>query len=353
MSIKRMRVAGGHRIAAALAALAAAGAVHALELGDSFELHGFASQDYAQANHNTYLGADDRGTWDNNFLGFVGAFTLNDKSKLWAQLETSSTESTRFTWFFVDYQLTDAVRLHAGRVKYPLGLYNEFIDTKFLQVTSLEPALYQGAADFVHDAYQGVGVDYSQSLGTAGRLLWQVYGGNTYDTNPPADSRDRRAYGGRLTYNTPVSGLRFMVSGYRTDVEILATRALTRESRVIFSGDYVQGSWDVKSEYAMHKFLGVDSNAWYVQAGYTLADRWMPFARYDHVNLDTSAGNDDSFHQKIFVIGLNFKLTGNVSLRIENHFNQGYALPVASGEVLENQGTRNWDLLVAGIHVLF
>jgi len=338
---------------AALATLTFAGAAHGFDLGDSVELHGFASQDYLQASRNTYLGADDRGTWDNNFLAFVGAFTLNDRSKLWAQMETSSTEGTRFTWFFVDYQLTDSIRLHAGRVKYPLGIYNEFIDAKFLQVSSLEPALYQGAADFVHDAYTGVGVDYDQPLGSAGRLAWQIFGGNTYDIDPPADSRDRRAYGGRLTYYTPLNGLRFMVSGYQTQVEILATRALTREDRIIASVDYLHNSWDVKSEYGTHEFLGVSSNAYYLQAGYTVWDKLMPFARYDRVNLDTHLESNDSYSQKIFVIGVNYKLLSNVSLRIENHFNRGYALPVASGEVPAGQGSRTWNLLVAGIHVLF
>jgi hypothetical protein len=338
---------------AALALLSLASAAHSFDLGDSVQLHGFASQDYLQASRNTYLGADDRGTWDNNFLAFIGTFTLNERSKLWAQLESSSTEPTRFTWFFVDYQLTDSIRLHAGRVKYPLGIYNEFIDSKFLQVSSLEPALYQTAADFVHDAYTGIGVDYDQALGSAGRLLWQIFGGNTYDVDPPVDSRDRRAYGGRLTYYTPVNGLRFMVSGYQTHVEVLATRALSKENRVIFSADYLRNAWDVKSEYGTHKFLGVSSNTYYVQVGYTVWDKWMPFARYERVNLDTDLQSSDSYSQKIFVAGVNYKVLSNVSVRVENHFNRGYALPVASGEVPADQGARTWNLLVVGVHVLF
>jgi hypothetical protein len=325
----------------------------AIEIGDELEIHGFGSQDYLQASHNTYLGADHRGNWDDNFLGLVGTVTLNDRSKLWAQLETSSTDATRFTWFFVDYQLTGTVRLHAGRVKYPLGLYNEYIDTKFLQVTSLEPALYQEASDFVHDSYTGLGADYTQSLHTAGELIWQVYGGNTYDTHPPADSRDRRAYGGRLTYQTPLDGLRFMISAYRSHVEVLATRELTNEDRVIGSIDFVRDGWDIKSEYGTHEFLGASSSAWYLQIGRTVAGSWMPFVRYDHVNLDKAAGSNDSAIQSILVFGVNYKLLSNVSIRFEDHFNHGYALPVASGEVPPGQGYRTWNLFVAGIHFMF
>lgn len=341
-----------------IAACAIAGVVYsagagAVQVGDELEIHGYGSQDYLQASRNTYLGADHRGTWDNNFLGLVGTVTLNDRSKLWAQLETSSSESTRFTWFFVDYQLTSTVRLHAGRVKYPLGLYNEYIDTKFLQVTSLEPALYQGPADFVHDSYTGVGADYTQSLHSAGEIIWQVYGGNTYDTNPPPDSRDRRAYGGRITYQTPLDGLRLMFSGYRSQVEVLATRELTDEDRLIGSIDFVRNGWDIKSEYGTHDFLGVSSKAWYIQLGRTLGESWMPFFRYDYVNLDKESASTDSVTQKILVFGVNYKLLSNLSLRLEDQFNHGYALPVASGEVPFGQGERTWNLFVAGIHFMF
>ena len=338
---------------AALSMLCAAHSGFAIDFGDSAELHGYGSQDYLQATHNRYLGADSKGSWDDNFLGLVGTVTLNDASKLWAQLETSSQDSTHFTWFFIDYQFSDTVRAHVGRVRYPLGLYNEIVDSKFLQQSSLEPALYQQAADMVHDAYTGVGVDYQQSLGAGGGLLWQGYGGDTYDTDPPPDSRDRRSAGGRLTYQTPVSGLRFMISGYYTDVQILATQRSTGEGRWIFSGDYVDGDWDIKSEYGRHSFKGVDSYAYYAQLGRNLGERFTVFLRYDRFVADQSRAASDSYSQKIVVAGVNYKIRSNISLRFENHFNHGYALPVASGEMAPGSGRPDWDLLVAGVHFVF
>ncbi len=327
------------------------GSAGAAETG-SFEIHGYGSQDYLQASANQYLGADKHGSWDNNFLGLVGAVTVNDKSKLWAQLEASSTEHVAFTWFFLDYDFSDAARAHAGRVKYPLGLYNETIDAKFLQASSLEPALYQAAADVVHDAYNGVGFDYEQALGSAGSITWQVYGGNTFDRNPPLDIRDRRAYGARVTYHTPIDGLRVMLSGYTTQVEILATAALVDEHRFIASVDYTPGAWDIKSEYGEHSFQSVTGQAWYAQFGRTFG-KWMPFARYDYVTTDKAQKSSDSFSQKIVVVGLNYKLESNVSLRLEDHFNHGYALPVASDEVAAGAGKREWNLLVLGVHFMF
>ncbi len=322
------------------------------DLSDRFDVHGYGHQSYFQTDKNIYLDADKRGTWDNNFLGLVVAATISDQSKLWMQLETTTGESTRFTWFFLDYQISDALRAHVGRVKLPLGLYNEIIDSKFLHLSNLEPAIYQTAADFVHDAYHGVGLDFEQDVG-GGHILWQAYAGNVYDVHPPEDSRDRRVFGGRVTYRTPVDGLRFMLSGYRTHVELLADHSLSNEDRVIGSVEYLNNNLDLKSEYATHKFMGVSSRGYYVQAGYTFADKWTPFIRYDNVTMDKSQSSNPAFYQKTIAVGVNYKLSNNISLRIENHFNRGYALPVASEETDPATASKKWNLFAVSANFAF
>jgi len=327
-------------------------ASRAVDFGDRVVLHGFGYQDYMQTDRSTYLGADKRGSWDNNFLGLVTSIDINERSKLWAQLEGNTSDGTRFTWFFVDYQFSENLRGHVGRVKFPLGLYNETIDAKFLQVSQLEPSLYQGAADMVHDAYHGAGLDYDQNVGH-GHLLWQVYAGNNYDIDPPIDSKDRRVIGGRVTYRTPVSDLRVMVSGYRTYLEVLADGTLHTEDRGILSVDYSPNKFDIKAEYALHQILGVTSNAYYLQGRYSFTDKFAGYARYDTAITDKDHRDDEAYYQKTVVLGLQYRLADNLTLRIENHFNHGYGLPVASGEVEAGKGERNWNLAVAGINFSF
>ncbi len=338
--------------AAALSVLLLAMPASAVDFGGA-ALHGYASQTYMQTTANQYLDADTKGTWDNNFLGLVATLPLNDRSKLWAQLEASTTDSTRFTWFFVDYQFSDDLRAHAGRVKFPLGLYNEIIDAKYLHVTSLEPLLYQQAADFVHDSYTGVGLDYDRQLGSAGAISWQIYGGNSYDTDPPPGSRDRRMFGGRVTYTTPIDGLRAILSAYHTDVQLLVDGHMIGEDRWIASVDYLHGNWNVKSEYGAHRFRGVSANAYYVQVERAFGSKWSLFGRYDDATLDEARRSDLSYFQRTLVVGCNYNLLSNVSLRLEDHINHGYALPVASEEVQPGMGRPNWQMVVAGVHVIF
>ncbi len=269
---------GSSRRAHALSAIALlpllpTGATLAVEVGDRVDLHGYGYQDYAQASANTYLGADRHGSWDNNFVGLVMAATLTEKSKFWAQIEDTASEGVTVTWAFVDYELSDDVRLHAGRVKMPLGFYNEIIDAKPLQPMALEPSLYQGAADIVHDSYQGVGIDVEQDI-AGGHVQWQVYGGNVYDRFPAIDTRDRRAFGGRVTYRTPIEGVTLMGSACRTQVQTLATGTMSNE--------------------------------------------------------DASLG-----------------------LKLENHFNSGYALPVAEGSVAAGSGRKSWNLALVSADFQF
>ena len=212
------------------------------------ELHGYGYQDYVQASKDTYLGADKKGTWDNNFLGLEAPSASMIRANCGHSCKPARPKN-RFTWFFVDYQFTNQLRGHIGRVKLPMGLYNEVIDAKNLQISQLEPSIYQGASDMMYDAYHGVGLDYDHDVG-AGHLMWQVYAGNIYDYTfdiATADAQDRRTFGGRITYRTPVDGLRFMLTLNRVQMQVITNgikdSTMRDEDRAplcqLCNGDYV------------------------------------------------------------------------------------------------------------------
>ena len=333
-------------------------AAHADDMGDRISLHGFGHQVFKQTTDNTYLGADTKGSWDDNVLGLVTAINLTDKSKLWAQLEGSSTPDgtdTHFTWFFVDYQFTSQLRGHIGRVKMPLGLYNDTVDTRFLQVSELLPTMYQAATDTMYDAYNGVGVDYDHDLGD-GHMTWQLYGGNIID--PRLDiaagepTFDRRTIGGRVSYITPIDGLKFVLTYNNTTYEVLADGSLHEEPREIASVSYVNEHFDVKSEYVYHR-KNVTRKIGYVQVGYHINDKWTPYLRYDYATLDDAQKSDPSYYQKTTMIGVGYKITPYMDVRVEAHHNHGYGLPVASEEVIAGTGKTDWNMFVAGVNFMF
>jgi len=356
-------------------ALAMAGA-HA---DDRLSINGFGYQDYRQANANQYSGADSRGSWDNNFLGIVMSGKASDRDTVWAQVQANSTEQTRITWMFLDHRFNDNLSAHVGRVKFPYGLYNEFIDNKTLQLSAIEPSAYSGAGDMVYDAYNGIGLDW-----TSGSLFTQIFAGNVYNppvpTSPPVCSvvggctanpptaasipahSDRRLIGGRITWNTPQEGLRFMLSANGTQGESNVVSPtlgqLYMEERAMLSADYDIDNLDIKSEFNYHKIpafsggTGVISSAWYVQGGYKIG-LWTPYARYDNFKADNRYASDPSYYQKEWVLGVNYKISDNLNARIEDHFIHGYGLPVGAQETPLNGGKTNWNMLAAQVNFMF
>ena len=330
------------------AAVAAAIAAPAFADDQLLTIHGFGNQDYWRSGSTSFQNSGPHGTWENDDLGLVFRGTVNDKVHLNAMIQADATDPVQTLWAFVDYQVNDDLTVKAGRVKFPFGIYNEYVDTRGLQLAALTPLMYYDALDIVHDAYQGVGVDYDLHFATAGKLTLQPFVGNTFSApasftapayNSPlglveADTNDRSLYGFRATWETPVDGLHLLLSDYTTD------------------------KIDIKSEYAHHHFPalsgypGAVSTAWYLQGGYHLGD-WTPYARYDAVVADTSKSGDPSYYQRDFVIGIDRLLANNLHARIENHFNHGYAMPVLNGDIAAGTGKVDWSLLAVQINYMF
>jgi hypothetical protein len=69
--------------------------------------------------------------------------------------------------------------------------------------------------------------------------------------------------------------------------------------------------------------------------------------------LDQALSSSESESEKTLALGLNFKVRSNVSLRIEDQLNHGYAQPVGTGEVAPGAGKNDWSLIIAGVHFIF
>ncbi len=346
---------------------------------DLFTIHGFGNQDVSKTSANTFEQAGPSTTWENNFLGIVSSARLSDKSKLWLQLQANSTEEARVTWMFVDYQLTDELSGQVGRVKFPFGIYNEYIDTRALQMSVGKPLAYALEGDYGYDSYNGIGLNYTADLKRSGRVIVQGFTGDIFSPNVPyvsvaypdqfqmgnleAATTDRHIIGTKITWETPVDGLRLLLSFNENKVVAVGgtgqgTGQNGEETRWMLSADYVVDALDLKAEFNHHKYPGLAgfadevSTAWYVQAGFPVG-AWTPYLRFDDAVTDKAMSSDPSYFQRAAVIGINRKITRNINFRLEDEFNHGYALPVASGETAAGFGRVNWQLYAAQINFLF
>lgn len=88
------------------------------DLSDRIEFHGFGYQAYLQTSKNPYLGADSKGSWDDNALEFIATARLSEKSKLWAMIDADA-DGVRLGWLSVDYQFSNDLIGKAGQSKEP------------------------------------------------------------------------------------------------------------------------------------------------------------------------------------------------------------------------------------------
>ncbi len=326
-------------------------AAQAVDVEDKMEIHVYGQQNYFQTNVNEYLGADRDGTWDNYAAAILFATKLDEKSKAWVLLHGTA-HGVRVDWAFIDYQLTSNLMGRVGKIKKPVGLYNEIRDVQYLHISALQPALYQEASEMVDESYKGVALVYEAPLKIGG-LSFDLYGGelDVHGGEEGATEKYGRLMGGRVTYQTPIDGLKFMGSMYNSTVTDVEDAIKSNKKLSVLSADYTANNFDLKAEYADMKVFDEKANTYYLQAAYTFAEKWTPYLRYDYITTDVAKKSDPAHYQKTKTVGVGYKVNDSISVRVENHWNRGYALPVASGEV--EAGETDWKMFATSVNFIF
>jgi hypothetical protein len=224
---------------AAIAALAAVAAESAraasLDAGDvPVDVHAFVSQGALKSTGNNYLAYSKRGSLEFTEVGVNFRAQLADRLSMGLQLFAHDLGpqqyySARADWFDLDYRWRDWLGVRAGRVKIPFGLYNETSDIDAARVSVLLPQSVYPATDRDYLLAQtGVELYGYVDLRAGGGLEYRLYGGTIYldaQSIAPAKSVDvPYVAGGRLMWETPLSGLR--VGGSAQALRLVLTEAL-------------------------------------------------------------------------------------------------------------------------------
>ena len=95
------------------------------------EIHGFGSWNSGATNNsNLYLGAQNRGSSRNSIAGITLTGHMDERLSFITQVkfDFSGTTQTSLDYVFAQYDFKDYLKLRAGQVKQPFGLYTETID---------------------------------------------------------------------------------------------------------------------------------------------------------------------------------------------------------------------------------
>lgn len=390
----------------------------ALDLAD-IEIHGFLSQGYIKTTRQNDFPVSNSGKGSFNFNDFAINFSKEIVPGLRAGLQllamdrgSYGNDKVTLDWAFGDYRLTDWLGFRAGKIKMPLGLYNESRDNDALRTFIFLPEneYYDYERDSVN-AITGASVYGSVDLGTPGTVNYQLQIGTTPIPVDGASARNYSAYIStveapltttdikagtafvhHLEWRTPVDGLRTTFSGLHnsfkgtatgiyTDPNTAATTAVNASWKfdklhrylfgleytfkdLVLAAEYQLDDYTVTAEYhnpLIENFVSKQqSDGWYVSATYRFTD-WFELGGYYYeiyadrhhrdgsTFMDIGVGADWQTWQKEKVLTLRFDPIRNLVLKLEGHLIDG----TWNMSEYTEASKRNWYLLATKATVSF
>lgn len=379
-------------VVGSLMAIATAPALSAFDLGE-VDIHGFVSQGYLISNENDYLSSESEGgTFEYNEVGLNLATNVTDNLRVGVQLFSRdlgdwSNNELIVDWAFGDAYLRDEFSLRAGKVKTSTGLWQDIQDYDFLRVWSILPtSIYDPAARTFGSALYGVQGYGTFDLGAGGLLSYTASVGDVdisesgdierlflNDTIDSVDKADINVVIGlHLEYEPPIDGLRLVgtfniidemdyeISGTVYGVEVLPGPTFLpyaaevqvefefhRYDIITLGAEYLWNDWSFYAEYSRTlseytitttSLAGtdsqdeeVDSDGFYLGAGYRLDDHWS-FGGYFSgywPDIDDRDGDDlaEDFHAWRYDLAVSVRYDFNEYWLVkgEAHFVNGAA----------------------------
>jgi hypothetical protein len=335
------------------------------------EIHGFVSQGAFKTSGNNYLARDsERGSVEFSEAGLNFTKALGDDFRIGLQLFARDVGpigdyKPQLDWYYLDYRATDWLGLRAGRLKLPLGLYNETSDIDSARVPVLLPqSLYPIQSRDYYLAQTGGEVYGLVELGAAGALDYRAYGGTIFIDVPAYSAIGTTAvsipylYGGRVLWRTPLYGLQAGVSAqrlrldvhYTPNRDVLATYPMPLPAdfdgnielrapitlfiasleasvdQLLIAAEYMRQWARIESSFPeVYEPRMTTSEGFYVMASYQVTSWFTPGAYYSiqYPNVADRHGRDAYQHD--LALSFRYDLTEYWLLKLEGHFMSGTA----------------------------
>ena len=358
--------------------------VTALELFNSVQIHGFATQGlFSTKNNNIFGDSSDGISPDFTELGINGSWVPLPKLRLSMQIISRRAGDANDGTPMIDFGLLDysffdkedyRIGVRLGRVRLPYGLYNDTRDVAFTRPSILLPqSIYFERTRDLTMSGDG-GMIYGQYRHPWGTLTLEMITGF-----PRTDNSETRSavlstsaangnlqadlsFIGRLNYELDNGRIRFAITGARVQTHYTPLNSVDPLPRgtdvfspVIFSAQYKGEKLSLTSEYSLRPinksgfgpFLDYDvvGESYYFQAAYRIFEKWEIMARYDALYNDRDDPQGLELQQKTgipaytqyakdWTTGIRYDVTPWLMIRGEYHYINGTAwLPTQDNPV--------------------
>ncbi len=343
--------------------------------GREIVIHGFLAEGYMKSDGNNFLTAQ---TGDGTFQDVEGALNIatniTDNLHVGAQIYVRDIGrlgggKPQLDWAYADYKVKDWLGFRGGKVKTPLGLYNDTQDMEFLYPWVLMPqSMYPSDLRSLTIAHTGGDIYGTIGLGKVGSVTYQGYGGTK-----PVDMQGGFLYGLQdsgfrnvrysgteagydVGWKTPVTGLRVGASYMWSDTPILASLQV-RKALLPGSADMHSNQYAGYAEYRYHGLSlateyrpesrntplvfdplqavrAADYRSYFVSAAYRF-NKWLQLGTYNsrfQFNANAVpgllAGADSHIDDQ--VVTARFDFWKYCDLKVEGHFMNGVGSSIST-----------------------
>jgi len=314
--------------------LSAAGAsAQAENWTDRTMLNGFLSTHVSATDNPLYFestrednGINEDGSFYGTKLGLNITSHVNKQMTVAAQLFSAIQEDnyhTHLDWAFARFDLSDAFAVRTGKIKYPVGIVNEYVDVGVSYPWIQAPiAIYsesQSGPQATRESYTGADVLWN---GVSGDWTFgaDLFGGQVDLTGMTikkmigltarADWNDAvmvqaSHYTGEMSPDDPTMGMGALMDGKSHSATVAGVK-MDWHNVVAYAE-----SAKVKMDVKMMGNTPMNSDSWYATLGYRIMGRFLP--HYTQQKWDQDSGNG----HEISTIGLNYSVSTNAVVKLE------------------------------------
>ena len=354
------------RLAAMALAICLCGGLAVGQDLESVQIHGFATQGFLFSSNNNFATMkSSSGSLQWTEGGVSLSDSISEKLRVGIQLHMYQMgqiggPNILVDWASGDYHVNDKLGFRAGKVKVPLGLFNDSQDVDSLFLWTLLPqANYPDDNRDFDLAVLGGELYGSISVGSYGRVQYRGYAGESrLDANGGymrtladegmsfPDPPSGKAFGGDLKWATPWRGLTLGVSlenqsldgsGPEGSMHIVPTDvqayyAEWRWGKWYFAGEYWRMPLNVRLQAGPDfAVIPIDQRSWYPMVSYELSKRLQVGTYYSHyVNKAGDVSLPENY-SKDWALSGRYNFNANFYSKAEVHFLHGTGIGYYGG----------------------
>ncbi len=300
---------------------------------DKIEVGGFASTNYnitddpAPFNGESGNGHDDQGSFSGTRFGLNIRAKVNDRFSFASQIFGTKEEdnyAAHVDWAFGVMKLTDDLDLRAGKLKFPVGLINEYADVGYAY-----PWL-QGPQSFYSSMGAPNGPQITREAYTGASILWTIpkddwtFSTNLFGGEIALEGTNVRELAGITVKADWDDQLLFQFSSYSGTMRDIVVEGNQVISEAMEGAKHQVFSFSVKADINDYLFMfeiadtemgdlkAMSATTWYVTLGYQI-DNLLPYILFENYQQGDPVDDD----QQTLALGLRWDIYTDVAVKFQ------------------------------------